>query len=710
MTDGNVYRSPDEGETWELQTVPSKMPGIDTVNGRVAAIILSAPENGHRRLYLLGWPARTGGQKLWVSEDNGLHYESRPIPDGTWRILEHPIFADRAMALRVSANGYEAFLTSDTGKTWKSVTNELLDAGSIAWGFPDQHPNRVYAVLGGQSSWDHRLIRTDDWFQTQHTVLDHVRFFALRNDDDIIAAQYVDRTANSLQLVLSEDAGVHWHLAEFPNKGEIERLEMGWTIFDTSEDAIFVGVWRDLNLPWADIYKSDSYDKNFVMSLEYQRPMDFVRFAGLDGIYLANRWNTTHPFNPVNEDDIDTVISFNKGATWELLQPPKKRWSGESSDCDVKKGCSLHLHGFNSGGMFTWFYSVPNAPGLMLATGNIGDELLTEREEVNTYVSRDAGVTWFEVAPGPWVPEFGDSGSIMVIANSEVASKSIKFSLNQGADWTECSLRDQNMKIDNIRVAPAWDSKQFILYGSDLEKHTPILIGLDFQPVAPDCKPEDYEEWSPVDEHGHCVMGQRLTFKRRKPEAKCWNGEKYNPKPVSEPCLCSDADYECDYCFRFDDVLDKCVFDCFKDRNQTAQLAAVKPDDVCSTETNRFYWEVPGKGYRKVADNKCDDSKPNAVKLPNGLAPCNILRPSGVAVGGSAAIIISFIVLLVVAVVIATIVLVWRHGTSVRAWFGGSGSSDPNGGSAYGRVVETIEDDEESPSDKNGGVTTKLDD
>lgn len=714
MSDGSIYRSANEGESWQLQTTPELMPGIDQAAGKISAFWTSAEENGNRHIYFLTSYDGRGTQRLWVTENNGISYEARNIPDGTAGILPHSIFPRRALALRYASGTSEAYMTTDTGKTWTKVTDDLLDLGSVAWGFPNEHPNRVYAIIGkANSHWGNRLVRTDDWFQTTTTVLEHVRLFALRNDDDIIAAQYVDSANPGLiQLILSEDAGAHWHVAEFPYQGEIERRELGWSIYDTTEDSVFVGVWRDFALPWADIYKSDAYDRDFSRVLDYHRPVDFTRFAGLSGIYVANRWNTTYPFNPVREDDVDTVISFNKGASWDLLTPPKKRWSGEASDCDVKKGCSLHLHGFNSGGLFTWFYSVPNAVGLMLATGNIGDELLMEREEVNTYISRDAGVTWDEVAPGPYVPEFGDSGAIIVLASSEVDSNTIKFTLDQGQHWTECAIRDEAMSIINIRVAPAWNSKQFILYGNTRSANgtIPIVIGLEFDRIARNCTSADYEEWSPVDEHGHCILGEKLTFKRRKASSECWNGEKFDSAVSREPCLCSDADYECDFCYRFDKTLEKCVFDCYKDKNQTAYLALLKPDDACKSETNREYWTVPGRGYRKVSDNACDASKPNSVKLPSGLAFCNINRAVQPNNGNPAVIVVSLIVVLVVGVVIATVILVWRRGTSIRAWFGGPATSE--GGSAYGRVVETLADeDEEEAQDKsvNGGVTTRLD-
>ena len=38
--------------------------------------------------------------------------------------------------------------------------------------------------------------------------------------------------------------------------------------------------------------------------------------------------------------------------------------------------------------------------------------------QVNTYFSRDAGLTWFEIAKGSHIYEFGDHGALIVMVGS----------------------------------------------------------------------------------------------------------------------------------------------------------------------------------------------------------------------------------------------------------------------------------------------------
>ena len=42
-------------------------------------------------------------------------------------------------------------------------------------------------------------------------------------------------------------------------------------------------------------------------------------------------------------------------------------------------------------------YSTKNSIGVIIGTGNVGNYLSNRKDEINTYLSRDAGLTWFEV-------------------------------------------------------------------------------------------------------------------------------------------------------------------------------------------------------------------------------------------------------------------------------------------------------------------------
>jgi hypothetical protein len=77
---------------------------------------------------------------------------------------------------------------------------------------------------------------------------------------------------------------------------------------------------------------------------------------------------------------VQTRITFNGGGDWAPVAPPASFAHARCDRCDGKSGaageCALHLHGASS-----WFfgqiqfpsvYSHASAPGLLMASGNVG--------------------------------------------------------------------------------------------------------------------------------------------------------------------------------------------------------------------------------------------------------------------------------------------------------------------------------------------------
>ena len=89
------------------------------------------------------------------------------------------------------------------------------------------------------------------------------------------------------------------------------------------------------------------------------------------------------------------MMTFDKGGIWKPVEAPWTDSKGKRIICE-NKDCSLHLNSFGSHN-FGPFYSVDNSIGLIIATGNVGDYLSTRADEINTFLSRDGGLTWAEV-------------------------------------------------------------------------------------------------------------------------------------------------------------------------------------------------------------------------------------------------------------------------------------------------------------------------
>jgi hypothetical protein len=369
--DGSIWRSADEGKTWELQTVPTKMRNVGEHG--VRNVFTTRAVNNAVKMYFVGADDHTG--QLWTTSDFGKTYtyhESPEVPNGIRVIYPHPLFQDKALARRQ----FDLFYTSNFGKTWTKV-KEGMTSYNVRWTpFPDEHPDRIYATVR-KSDNDQHLIYSDDFFKSETIVLTQVYTWGTVPPNKMFVVR-IGETGQQ-ELMFSDDTADSFRMASFPRHGREEYEENGYYVYDTSEDSLMVYVNRGVNFWWGDVYKSNSYDTDFVLSMENHRFPDFTRYHGLDGIYLANKYNTTNPMGPTYTDDVITQITFNKGGVWSSIAAPEKDADGKPTNCKLDHGCSLHLHGFSTSA-FTWFYSVPNAIGLMMATGNLGDEL-TDRPD-----------------------------------------------------------------------------------------------------------------------------------------------------------------------------------------------------------------------------------------------------------------------------------------------------------------------------------------
>jgi len=94
----------------------------------------------------------------------------------------------------------------------------------------------------------------------------------------------------------------------------------------------------------------------------------------------------------------------------------------------------LHLHSYSNKN-FGPFYSPENAVGIVMGTGNVGDYLSYRKDEVNTYLSRNGGLTWFEVKKGAHIYEIGDHGGLIVMASNQKATDKVHYSWDEGMSW-----------------------------------------------------------------------------------------------------------------------------------------------------------------------------------------------------------------------------------------------------------------------------------
>ena len=244
----------------------------------------------------------------------------------------------------------------------------------------------------------------------------------------------------------------------------------------------------------------------------------------------------------------------------------------------------------------------------MMATGNVG-QYLGYKKDADTFITRDGGLTWEGVAPGNWMWEYGDQGSILAIVKEAEPTKQILYSLDEGQIWIPYEFSSENMVVQDITTVPSDTSLNFMLWGTiDRELAT---VNIDFSELKersrkceldedhPTGENSDYKLWSPKhpDSKDDCLFGHIAKYHRKKVDRDCYNGHRIEIQhlhDVVKNCTCTRADFECDYNYeRRPDGTCKLV----------NGLQPADPKAVCEDPDVREYFEITG--YRRIPITTC---------------------------------------------------------------------------------------------------------
>eukprot|EP01127_Copromyxa_protea_P011428 TRINITY_DN2870_c0_g1_i1.p1 TRINITY_DN2870_c0_g1~~TRINITY_DN2870_c0_g1_i1.p1 ORF type:complete len:800 (-),score=178.66 TRINITY_DN2870_c0_g1_i1:74-2473(-) len=623
----DIYRSSDYGKTWTKQTTPEILAGYA---GEGIIRIFSARGNKAEdriTIYLLGY-----GNRLWVTSNGGSSYEHYSnVPAGITYLITHDMYPGLALAKRTSedfSGDHELFLVTEFGKSWVKLCN-IPAWSKVSWSkFPQENPQRIYLQLrsGASSAFESHtasLAYSDDWFKTTTVLpINNAYLYELYEPSRIAVISCVESDkCTHKKMFLSEDSGKSFHESSFPDHLHETHNETAIYPYEVTDDVIWAYVnryckgYRDFC--YGDLYHTYDADKEFTLSLRYINYNDFIKYESLDGIYVANQYVTVD--NAIeNENDIRTLITFNKGGSWNVLKAPTRDSNNQPTGCFASDGCSLHLHGHNDvDGYFDFIYSVPNAVGLMVGSGNIGT-VLSERDEANFYYSRDGGMEWSEVRKGRYVTEIGNHGTAVIAARLGKATNEFIYTIDEGDSWLSCQL-GVDLDVANIRVSAEFSSTQFLVYGH--KENDAYLIFVDLSAAYTGlCTDADFEIWSPKDAHGECFMGHTTQYTRRAVGKKCFLDEKHVHTTTTSDCSCGIYDYECAECFYRPTIDSPCQLWC-ADSLSSGQV----PDpatDFClgSNASHPKFYEV-NMGYELIDEDTCNPNLPGSVK-PKAVVSC----------------------------------------------------------------------------------------
>ncbi|CAE8685077.1 unnamed protein product, partial [Polarella glacialis] len=191
------------------------------------------------------------------------------------------------------------------------------------------------------------------------------------------------------------------------------------------------------------------------------------------------------------------------------------------------------------------------------------------------------------------------------------------FTWNEGQSWYDFKVSQTPFEVDNIITEPNLTGTTFLMFGTR-EEGVGVLYYLKFDSLqfsacqgvwGADSVSSDYETWNPSDgavraSDEKCLLGQQVTYTRRKRTSQCWNGEKFERPAVKKACSCTQADFACDVGFVRSVGSTECVFG----------GVDMMPERFAPTICQGTYGAA---AYRKVPGDKCEGGwSPLPIEVP----------------------------------------------------------------------------------------------
>ncbi|KAJ6485837.1 Oligoxyloglucan reducing end-specific cellobiohydrolase [Mycena sanguinolenta] len=613
LKDNTIWQSSNEGFTWD-----QKFPGENF-------LAFYHHKYSSDRAYLI-----TSTEKFFITTDSGRTWLdlTAPTPPNTFRaqvLRFHPDESDRLIwtgnkdceggPLARDCHA-EAQYTSNNGRDWKFVAKYVVNCAWAKDTKLDADPTEILCESYKDKSGSQRFFQADNplalvegssYFTKTKQLFDQVVGFAKFSEFLVVAEMDPQRRALNLQVSLD---GVKFAAGMFPPSMHPETH--AYTILESSTGSLFLHMTMSEapNPYWGNILKSNSNGTYFGLSVENVNRddrgfVDFEKMIGLDGIALINVVSNPHEAAITGQKALQTRITHNDGGTWKQLTPPQKDSLGNTYECQ-STSCALHIHGYTERPDPRATYSSPSVVGLLMAVGNVG-ESLARYDQSDTFLSRDAGFTWEEVHKDAHLWEFGDSGSILVMANDEEPTDHVLYSTDEGLNWHEYRFTDEKMRVRSIVTVPSDTSRRFILIVAAPHSDVSTVVHLDFSSLTSkqcvlsvdDPGHDDFELWSPAQERQEqCLFGRQTLYHRRVRDRDCVVGNQPKAQErIERDCLCTRADFECEFnYFKNDD--DECVL---------APGTTPLPDDN-SCRNGEDYW-YERTAYRKISYSSCEDGE-----------------------------------------------------------------------------------------------------
>ncbi|KAM4737918.1 sortilin 1b isoform 1-T1 [Anableps anableps] len=579
-----LYRSENYGKSFEDVTSLINNTFILTEFG-----IAIGPENSGK-VILTAEISGGDGYRIFVSSDFGKTFTHLDLPFNP--LIQISYNPENSNVLAVLSSRNELWLSEDFGRNWKKIHNMVC---LFKWG----RKNTIFFTANQNGSCSERgmldLKRTTDLGKTIKIVASKIFSFGLGGR--FLFASVMTGKGTLRMIHVSVDQGETWNMAQLPPVGH----EQFYSILAANDDMVFMHVDEPGDTGFGTIYVSD--DRGTVYSKSLERHLytttggdtDFTNVTSLRGVFITSVL--------AEDNSVQSVVSFDQGGEWvPLRKPANTKCDATSKDPDK---CSLHIHAAYSIAMKLSVpmlpLTEPNAVGLILAHGSVGDAISVIKSDV--YVSDDGGYTWIKALDGPHYYAMLDSGGLLVAVedNGEPINK-IKFSTDEGQCWSVYVFTKEPISFTGLASEPGARSMNVSIWGyrESLISQYWVSFTIDFRELLTrDCDDNDYVQWLAhsddiSDPNDGCMLGYKEKFLRLRKDSVCWNGRDYIVNTQPTPCPCTLDDFLCDFGYSRKENSSECV--------EQPDLQG-KVLEFCLHGKEE---KLQTKGYRKIPGDKCE--------------------------------------------------------------------------------------------------------
>ncbi|XP_070339772.1 VPS10 domain-containing receptor SorCS3 isoform X2 [Equus asinus] len=473
VTESSLWRSMDYGTTYEKLN--------DKVGLKTVLSYLYVNPTNKRKIMLLSDPEMESS--ILISSDEGATYQKYRLTFYIQSLLFHPKQEDWVLAYSLDQKLYSSM---DFGRRWQ-LMHERITPNRFYWSVAglDKEADLVHMEVRTADGYAHYLTcRIQECAETTRSgpFARSIDFSSLVVQDEYIFIQVTTGGRASYYVSYRREAFAQIKLPKYS-------LPKDMHIISTDENQVFAAVQEWNQNDTYNLYISDTRGIYFTLAMENIKSsrglmgniiIELYEVAGIKGIFLANK---------KVDDQVKTYITYNKGRDWRLLQAPDVDLRGSPVHC-LLPFCSLHLHlqisenPYSSGRIS----SKETAPGLVVATGNIGPEL--SYTDIGVFISSDGGNTWrqiFDEEYNVWFLDWG--GALVAMKHTPLPVRHLWVSFDEGYSWDKYGFTSLPLFVDGALVEAGVETQIMTDYGYERHGESKCVPAFWYNPASPskDC-------------------------------------------------------------------------------------------------------------------------------------------------------------------------------------------------------------------------------